>query len=154
MERKEKNIKCVVVGSFVVSLLAVIFYVFNFTELYFNSDAAATVLLAKEQIEKGQLIPDGFCYSTGVFVISLANFIVPFMLFIKDWLLCRELAVLVLIILFFTLLFVFYRKIGVKSKITYAPFLAVTIFCLPIGHYSQTFYEAAYVLSMVGELII
>lgn len=154
MESKEKIVRTVVYSAFALSLILVVYYILRYTELFFHSDAAATVLLAKEQLLKKQLLPEGFCYSTGVFVISLANIIAPLMLFIKDWMLCRKLAVIIYISIFFVLIFLFYRKIGIKQKNIYAPFLATILFCLPMGHYKQTFYEAAYVLSMVGELLI
>lgn len=154
MRYKINSTKGIVYSSFVLSLIMVVFYIMNYTELFFNSDAAATVLLAKEQLLKQQSLPEGFCYSTGVFVISLANIIAPLMLFIKDWLLCRKLAVIIYVFIFFVLVFLFYRYIGLKKKNIYAPFLATILFCLPMDHYLQTFYEAAYVLSMVGELLI
>lgn len=154
MKKDAKVIKSTIYSLTFVSIIALIYYVFHFTELYFTSDAAAVVLLAKEQLEKRQFFPDGFCYSTGLFVVSPSVFIAPLMRFFDDWLLCRELGMLPLIVALFILMFVFYNKIGVNEKKLYAPCIAVTLMCLPMGHYQETYFAAGYVAILLAELLI
>lgn len=94
-------------------MIAGVYQLYNIicnTIIYVSPDMSSTVLLANEQIKMRQLYPEGFHHSTGVFTIHLNLLMIPFMLFLNDWLLCRELAVIVLAIIGVFCISVFFKK--------------------------------------------
>lgn len=137
------------------SIGCVVGYILYCTDFYFNSDYAAYVLLAREQIRTGQFFPDGFCYSTGVFIFTPELFIVPLMSFVSDWVLCRALAVICWNFLLLVCIFFLFRMKGMsQQKMRYAPFILVLMLCLPTEHYVENFFEGAYVSLLMYELLI
>ena len=70
--------------------------VFLFTKAFFHSDSAFYVQLAVEQMKSGKLFPPGMCYSTVLFVRSPNLLLIPILTFVKDWMLARELMVIVM----------------------------------------------------------
>lgn len=153
MKSKEDKIKAfLIIGLALGSFCAVVFYILYCTEAFFHSDMASYVLLAKEQIAKKQFFPDDFCYSTGVFVFTAELFVAPLMLFLSDWVLCREIAVILLNILLGIVVFVFFRNINRERKITITPWIVLALWCIPMGHYEETVYEAAYIPFIIFEL--
>lgn len=139
--------------------VVIIYQLYNIlynTKIYITPDMASTVLLANEQINTHQLFPEGFYHSTGVFTVHLNLLIIPFMLFIKDWLLCRELAVIVQTIIGITCIFILFKKIVRNGMWKFCGALATLLILLPMT-YNVTyygFYEAVYFLNLIFELII
>ena len=70
--------------------------VFMFTKAFFHSDSAYFVQLAVEQMKSGKLFPPGMCYSTVLFVRSPNLLLIPILSVVKDWMLARELMVIVM----------------------------------------------------------
>lgn len=153
MRSKEDKIKAfLIIGLALGSFCVVVFYILYCTDAFFHSDMASYVLLAKEQLEKKQFFPDNFCYSTGVFVFTAELFVAPLMLFVSDWVLCREIAVILLNIIFCVLIFVFFRNVNKERKITVVPWIALSLWYVPMGHYEEAIYDAAYVPFIIFEM--
>lgn len=134
------------------SICAIVFYIFYCTKAHFHSDLAYWLLLADEQIKSGQFYPEGFHYTTGVPTISPQLFVLFIRFFCSDWLLSREFAVLVTITILFILVYTFYKNTLSGKQIYIATFLSVILLGLPMGHYPQTFYEAAYATQIIWDL--
>lgn len=124
--------------------------VFMFTKAFFHSDSAFYVQLAVEQIKSGKLFPPGMCYSTVLFVRSPNLILIPILKVVKDWMLARELMVIVMwVILILAVLYCFMPK---KDK----SFGAALIACMLLMNPYQTldvanettdmlFFQGAYV---------
>ena len=85
--------------------------VFLFTKAFFHSDSAFYVQLALEQIKSGKLFPPGMCYSTVLFVRSPNLLLIPILKVVKDWMLAREIMVVVMwVILILAVLYCFMPK--------------------------------------------
>ena len=67
-----------------------------FTKAFFHSDSAFYVQLALEQMKSGKLFPPGMCYSTVLFVRSPNLVLIPILAVVKDWMLAREIMVIVM----------------------------------------------------------
>lgn len=95
----------VFMAVFFVSMCGIIF---KFTKAFFHSDSAFYVQLALEQIKSGKLFPPGMCYSTVLFVRSPNLILIPILKVVKDWMLARELMVIVMwVILLLAVLYCF-----------------------------------------------
>ena len=70
--------------------------IFLFTKAFFHSDSAFYVQLALEQMRSGKLFPPGMCYSTVLFVRSPNLLLIPILAIVKDWMLAREIMVVVM----------------------------------------------------------
>ncbi len=156
----DKQIKQIKIISCIIILGVILGYqIFNIlcnTYKYVNSDFAIASLLANEQIKTRQLLPEGFHYSTGVFVIYLNLLVIPFMLFIKDWLLCSELAVIVQTIIGILLIFIFFKKTLKKDKWIFCAVLSSILILLPLSYHETyySYYEAVYFTNFIFELIV
>ena len=85
--------------------------IFLFTKAFFHSDSAFYVQLALEQIKSGKLFPPGMCYSTVLFVRSPNLLLIPILKVIKDWMIAREIMVVVMwIILILATMYCFMPK--------------------------------------------
>lgn len=85
--------------------------IFLFTKAFFHSDSAFYVQLALEQIKSGKLFPPGMCYSTVLFVRSPNLLLIPILKIVKDWMLAREIMVVVMwIILILATMYCFMPK--------------------------------------------
>ena len=85
--------------------------IFLFTKAFFHSDSAFYVQLALEQMRSGKLFPPGMCYSTVLFVRSPNLLLIPILKVIKDWMMAREIMVVVMwIILILATMYCFMPK--------------------------------------------
>ena len=85
--------------------------IFLFTKAFFHSDSAFYVQLALEQMRSGKLFPPGMCYSTVLFVRSPNLLLIPILAIVKDWMLAREIMVVVMwIILILATMYCFMPK--------------------------------------------
>lgn len=124
--------------------------IFAFTKAFFHSDSAFFVQLAVEQMKSGKLFPPGMCYSTVLFVRSPSLLLIPILAFVKDWILAREIMVIVMwIMLILAMFYMFFPK-GDRNIV------AAVIFCMLMLNPYQTlevanettdmlFFQAAYV---------
>ena len=103
--------------------------IFTIYKLGFHSDFAAANILAREQLRTGQLLPDTWNTSTGIFLVFYNLLIVPFSLFIKDQLVLHSMAVTIVLLIFAFLLRYFSQKI-VGSNF----YLVVLCFFLSLIH--------------------
>lgn len=76
-----------------------------------HSDDAIAVLLAREQLESGQLIPSGWAYAYEYWILSLNLLVLPFLKLTGQMLLSRELAVIVQLFCLEAVFYDFMRKI-------------------------------------------
>ena len=155
VKQKDKNglgtfgrlLMLVCLAAFAVSACGIIF---SFTKAFFHSDSAFYVQLAVEQMKSGKLFPPGMCYSTVLFVRSPNLLLIPILTFIKDWILAREIMVIVMWILL--ILAVFYMFSPAEDR----NIPAAVITCMLLLNPYQTldvanettdmlFFQAAYV---------
>ncbi len=118
----------------------------------FHSDSATAILLAREQLLSGQLIPDGWHYANDIWMLSLNLLCIPFMLFIKDWMLCRELAVIVQMLLVTGLILAFVKKFaGLRGAL-----IAALLFWCPLSSVVREhfLYQATYATGMLQTLLV
>ncbi len=138
----------------VFSISAVLFYILYCTRSIFTSDMAYWLLMADEQIKTRQFFPDGFCYTTGILIFSPELIVLVLRLFCQDWLLCRELTVILLVLAAIVLIFYFYHHtLSGKNRYT-AALLSILMLTLPMMHYWETFYEAAYTYQIIWDLLL
>lgn len=140
----------------ICSMIAVVFYIFAFTRGLVHSDLAAKVLFAYEQHVKHQYFPDGFCYSTGVFIFGIENLIYFFLMFIKDWVLCRQAAQFVQTLLLFGSVYWFFTTIFGKKKGRIGFAAGVILLAFPISQivYDLYYYQAAYTKNVIFLLLL
>lgn len=136
--KKQGVIQIVFFISLIIAGLTIIFLG---TEYLFHSDDATVVLVAREQILQKRLIIKEWNHSTVLWTVGLQTFVIPFLLFVKDWILCRELAVILQTVLFLIVVYKIMRVLEIREKIF---FLALCI--LPVSEeiLEHTFFQATY----------
>lgn len=157
MKHKIKNIskrKLLLLGTALLSICAVLFYILYCTKSMFTSDMAYWLLLADEQIKNHQFFPDDFCYTTGIITFSPELIVLILRLFCQNWLLCREFTVIFMTLALIVLIFCFYHHtLSGKSRYA-ASFFSIILLALPMKHYLETFYEAAYEYQLLWDLVL
>ena len=103
--------------------------IFMFTKAFFHSDSAFYVQLAVEQMKSGKLFPDGMCYSTVLFVRSPNLILIPILAVIKDWMLAREIMVIVMWVML--ILAVMYCFLPAKNRNMAAAVIACMLLMNP-----------------------
>ncbi len=103
--------------------------IFMFTRAFFHSDSAFYVQLALEQIKSGKLFPEGMCYSTVLFVRAPNLLLIPILAVIKDWILAREIMVIVMWVILIAALLYCFMPAGDKNPI--APVIAAMLLMNP-----------------------
>ena len=103
--------------------------IFMFTKAFFHSDSAFYVQLAVEQMKSGKLFPDGMCYSTVLFVRSPNLILIPILAVIKDWMLAREIMVIVMWVML--ILAVMYCFLPAKNRNMAAAVIACILLMNP-----------------------
>lgn len=126
--------------------------IFTIYKLGFHSDFAAANILAREQLRTGQLLPDTWNTSTGIFLVFYNLLIVPFSLFIKDQLVLHSMAVSIVLLIFVFLLRYF------SQKIVGSNFYLVVLCFFFSGTSSvvvaMAFAEAAYLISVLDNILL
>lgn len=126
--------------------------IFTIYKLGFHSDFAAANILAREQLRTGQLLPDTWNTSTGIFLVFYNLLIVPFSLFIKDQLVLHSMAVTIVLLIFAFLLRYF------SQKIVGSNFYLVVLCFFFSGTSSvvvaMAFAEAAYLISVLDNILL
>lgn len=157
MKKKPHNVskrKLLLTGMAFFSVCAILFYILYCTKAVFHSDMAYWLLLADEQIRNHQFFPDGFYYTTGVVTVSTEVLVLLLRLFCQNWLLCREIAVIIITFAVFVLIFHFYKAtLSGNTKFT-AALISLILLCLPMNHYMETFYSAAYEWQLLWDMLI
>lgn len=136
-----------VLGS--LGLLA--FYLFYCTSYFFHSDMATRLLLASEQMRTGELFPSDWCNTTGILVGVWELILIPFMAVIKNWILCREIAVMIQLILLVFCIIWFFKCTG-RWKL--ASGLCLIFMCFPIGQYEEGVYDASYTAMVTYSILV
>ncbi len=144
---------------FSICVIAIVYYIFSYSEGLVHSDTASKVLFANLQHEQHELFPEGYCYSTGVFTFGTETIIYLLMFFIKDWVLCREVAQLIQFILLIVAFFLFFMPVDVSKKNFnkyVGGMLCTILISFPICDdiFSQFLYEAAYIKNVILFLMI
>lgn len=143
-----KILRILTAGLMVLTIICI----FTIYKLGFHSDAAAANILAREQLRTGQLLPDTWNTSTGIFIVFYNLLIVPFSLFIKDQLVLRSIAVSIVLLIFVFLLRYFSQKI-VDSN------FYLVVLCFFFSGTSSVvvamaFAEAAYLISVLDNILL
>ena len=143
-----KILRILTAGLMVLTIICI----FTIYKLGFHSDAAAVNILAREQLRTGQLLPDTWNTSTGIFIVFYNLLIVPFSLFIKDQLVLRSIAVSIVLLIFVFLLRYF------SQKIVGSNFYLVVLCFFFSGTSSvvvaMAFAEAAYLISVLDNILL
>ena len=142
--------------------------IFMFTKAFFHSDSAFYVQLAVEQMKSGKLFPEGMCYSTVLFVRSPNLILIPILAVIKDWILARELMVIVLWVIL--ILAVLYCFLPAKNRNMAAAVIACMLLMNPYqtadvanettdmlffqGAYITIFFDIVVALGIVHRIIL
>lgn len=159
MPNHKKNLSLrhlLLTAAVIGSIFAVVFYILYCTRGLFNSDMAFWLLLADEQHHTGQFYPEGFYYTTGVPLPFISSQIIVFLLrFVcSNWILCREIAILIVTAGLFFLILLFYKTV-ISSYSSYLHAgITILLLCLPMMQYPQTFYEGAYEWQSIWELLL
>lgn len=111
----------------VVSILSLFRILFLANRDIFTSDMATAVLIANEQIAAKSFFPEGWVYADSIWIATLNLLVIPFRIFLDDWLLCRELAVCVQTIL---ATYVFYKT---GKRITKYGFWFPILMLIPVS---------------------
>lgn len=154
--------------SMLVLFVSMCGIVFQFTKAFFHSDSAFYVQLALEQLKSGKLFPPGMCYSTVLFVRSPNLILLPILKVIKDWMLARELMVIVMWVLL--LLAVLYCFLPKKNRNIAAAVIACMLLMNPYqtadvanettdmlffqGAYLTIFFDVVIALGVMHRIIL
>lgn len=158
MRNKFKNMtRCQLILCLTVifSICAVLYYIFYCTKAIFNSDMAYWLLLADEQLKAHSFYPEGFFYTTGVPTISTEILVLFLRFFSSNWILCREIAVATVTLIMFVFIYFFYKRtLSHGSMSFFATSTTIILLCYPMMQYPQTYYEAAYELQTIWDLLL
>lgn len=128
----------------------IILSILLYTRYAFNSDLSYATNLALEEMKQCRLYPDGWCYSTGFYVFSINLLSMPFLLFLKNEVLCRELAMVLLCVL---MVLACYKVLYRYSKKMFWTVLALTF--LPLtGVVHWYFYDGNYFSFAVMQMLV
>lgn len=149
--KKASFIKIIFLLLVLGSLGLLLFYLFYCTSYIFHSDMATRLLLASEQRRTGELFPSDWCNTTGILVGLWELILIPFMAMIKDWILCREIAVLIQLVLLCACIIWFFKCAG-DWKL--ASGLCLIFMCFPIGQYEEGVYDASYTAIVTYSILV
>ena len=121
-------------------ILGIIFNILMYTKFAYNSDFSYATNLALEEMKQMKLYPDGWRYSTGFYVFSINLFCMPFLLFLKNEVLCRELGMILLCLL---MVYVCYKTFYKHSKRTFLSII-ILLFIPLTGVVHWYFYDGNY----------
>ena len=134
-----------------VSFFSVIMIIFKGAGQVYNSDTATALLLANEQIKSKQIFPDGWVYADSIWTLAFNLFVLPFMLFIEDWVLCRNLASILQLILVIGVFVWFSRYISKKYG-----WLIIVLFLIPLSPtiIEHFFFQATYATQVLWYFLV
>lgn len=120
----------------------------------FEADSAFYITLAQEQIRTGSLFPEGMFYSTGMFILTPNLLVIPFLFITDNLVLARQLAILLLWMLIY---FVLYRVFVLNGERDIIGFVLASslfsIFYVDASVVSMHFYQGAYVTYIIYQLL-
>lgn len=118
----------------------------------FHSDDAIAALLAREQLESGQLLPSGWAYAYEYWILSLNLLVLPFLKVTGQMLLSRELAVIVQLFCLEAVFYGFMRKIVRDKWAMLGCVLAVApLSFLQMEHF---YFQATYATTVIWSFVI
>lgn len=137
-----------------VILLTVAFNIIFLARYNLEADSAFFVTLAQEQIRTCSLFPEGMFYSTGMFILTPNLLIIPFLFLTENLVLARQLAILLLwILVYFIVYKVFVRK---NERNTIGFIIASSFFSIlyvDASVVSMHFYQGAYITYIIFQLL-
>ena len=145
-EEKMKKQGTFYIVFFVTLIISVLAIIFLGTEYLFHSDDATAVLVAREQILNKCILLKDWNHGTSIWTIGMQTFIIPFMLFLEDWILCRELAVILQLVLFLVMVYKILKFLN-SSNI----FLNLALFLVPLSEevLEHSFFQATYMTAQL-----
>ena len=129
-----------------IILLTVAFNIVFLMRYNFEADSAFFVTLAQEQIRTRSLFPEGIYYSTGLFVLTPNLLVIPFLFITENLVLARQLAILLLWVIIYLLLYKLFVTKKEKNKTGFV--IASSLFSLlyiNASVVSMHFYQGAYI---------
>ena len=151
MKNNLKNINKIL---WILILFSVVFNIIFLMRYNFEADSAFYVTLAQEQIRTGSLFPEGVFYSTGMFIVTPNLLVIPFLFVTDNLVLARQLAILLLWILIYFILYKVFVVNGERDIIGFV--LASSLFSIlyvDASVVSMHFYQGAYVTYVVYLLL-
>lgn len=135
-----------------VSTVLIIVAIFRGTPETFHSDDAIAVLLAREQLESGKLIPPMWDYAYEYWILSLNLFVLPFLKITGQMLLSRELAVIVQLLCLEGVFYWFMSKMVEKKwAVMGCVLLIAPLSFLQMEHF---YFQATYATSVMWSFVI
>lgn len=141
--KKQGAVQVVFFLMLVISSLVIIFLG---TGQLFHSDDATAVLVAREQILNKCILLKDWNHGTSIWTVGLQTFIVPFMLFLEDWILCRELAVILQLFLYLVVVYKIMKFLKISNVFYY-----LALFLVPISEevLEHCFFQATYMTAQL-----
>ena len=154
--KNSDNTKFKKLNSFlwVLILLTVAINIIFLMRYNFEADSAFYITLAQEQIRTGSLFPEGMHYSTGLFILTPNLLVIPFLFLIDDLVLARQLAILLLWVVVYLVLYKLFVTKNEKNLIGFI--LASSFFSvlyIDASVVSMHFYQGAYIGYLLFFLI-
>jgi hypothetical protein len=138
----------------IIILATVVFNILFLMRYNFEADSAFLVTLAQEQIRTKSLFPEGIYYSTGLFVLTPNLFVIPFLCLTQNLVLARQLAILLLWLFIYWLLYKLFVLQKIKNETGFI--IASSLFSIlhiDASVVSMHFYQGAYVSYLFFELL-
>jgi hypothetical protein len=135
-------------------LVTVAFNIVFLMRYNFEADSAFFVTLAQEQIRTKSLFPEGMYYSTGLFVLTPNLLVIPFLFVTDNLILARQLAILLLWLVIYILLykvFVTTKEKNILGFIVSSSFFS--LFYVDASVVSMHFYQGAYITYIIYQLL-
>ena len=93
-----------------IMVVNLIFYIFIGSKVIINSDSSFIIDYSIEQIETNSIFPTTWINSNDFWIYSLIPIVTPFIKMGVDFFISRQIAVFVQTVLFFVLLYDFYKR--------------------------------------------
>ncbi len=153
IQGKEAYFRLLLLLCLLICTAMVIIAIFRGTSYTFHSDDATAVLLAREQLETGTLIPAEWYYGSEYWILSLNLLVIPFLKLTGQMLLSRELAVVLQLLLAEGIFYCFIKKVAEgKWAILGTVLMIAPLSSLQMEHF---YFQATYMTMIaLGVLVL
>ena len=139
---------------FLLILITVGFNILFLMRYNFQADSAFFFFFSQEQLRTHSLFPEGMYYSSGLFVLTPNLFIIPFLLLTDNLVLARQLAILLLWIFVYLVLYkVFVTKTEKNTNGFVLASSFLSILYVNSNVVSMHFYQGAYISYLLFLLV-
>lgn len=152
MREKKDAVWWLLATGLVLGTVFIVIAVFRGTLYTLHSDDAAAVLLAREQLVSGQLLPKDWSYAYEYWILTLNLLILPFLKMTGQMLLSRELAVVLQFLLFETAGYFLLKKlVSAKGALFGCILLIAPLSFLQMEHF---YFQATYATFILWGFVI